>query len=57
MLFQLITIVIFHAIDGSGYEFLTDMLLQLDAFNPQIAARIAVPTQPMATARCAQDKH
>jgi len=33
----------FHAIDGSGYRFLTRMLLALDAINPQIAARLATP--------------
>lgn len=33
----------FHAIDGSGYAFLTDMLIQVDAINPQIAARLATP--------------
>lgn len=33
----------FHAIDGSGYAFLTQMLIELDAINPQIAARLATP--------------
>jgi aminopeptidase N len=33
----------FHAPDGSGYTFLTDMLLKIDAINPQIAARLATP--------------
>ncbi|HRD70733.1 MAG TPA: aminopeptidase N [Legionella sp.] len=33
----------FHAIDGSGYAFLGDMLLILDGINPQIAARLATP--------------
>ena len=33
----------FHAIDGCGYAFLTEMLLKLDAINPQIAARLATP--------------
>jgi len=33
----------FHAIDGSGYAFLYDMLLTMDAINPQIAARLATP--------------
>lgn len=33
----------FHAIDGSGYSFLTEMLLILDEINPQIAARMATP--------------
>ena len=33
----------FHAIDGSGYVFLTDMLIKMDKLNPQIAARLATP--------------
>lgn len=33
----------FHAVDGSGYVFLTDMLLKMDKINPQIAARLATP--------------
>jgi len=33
----------FHAIDGSGYEFLSDMLIKMDKINPQIAARLATP--------------
>ncbi len=33
----------FHAIDGSGYAFLTDILLKMDKINPQIAARLATP--------------
>lgn len=31
----------FHALDGSGYAFLTEMVLQLDKMNPQITARLA----------------
>lgn len=33
----------FHAVDGSGYVFLKSMLLAIDAFNPQIAARLIKP--------------
>lgn len=33
----------FHALDGSGYQFLTDMLITVDKINPQIAARLANP--------------
>jgi aminopeptidase N len=33
----------FHAIDGSGYAFLADKLLDLDGVNPQVAARLATP--------------
>ncbi|MEM7423454.1 MAG: aminopeptidase N C-terminal domain-containing protein, partial [Pseudomonadota bacterium] len=31
----------FHAADGSGYRFVTDWLLKLDAINPQTTARLA----------------
>jgi aminopeptidase N len=31
----------FHRTDGEGYRLLTDRLAQLDALNPQIAARLA----------------
>ncbi len=31
----------FHAADGSGYEFHADRVIELDALNPQIAARMA----------------
>jgi aminopeptidase N len=31
----------FHAADGSGYRLAADVILQLDAMNPQVAARIA----------------
>lgn len=34
---------IFHAADGSGYEFLTDAIIALNAINPQIAARLLTP--------------
>ncbi|VAX08959.1 Membrane alanine aminopeptidase N [hydrothermal vent metagenome] len=30
----------FHAIDGAGYQFLADSVLELDAINPQVAARM-----------------
>jgi aminopeptidase N len=33
----------FHNPDGSGYEFLSEIVLKLDAINPQIAARIVNP--------------
>lgn len=33
----------FHAIDGSGYAFLSEMLMTVDKLNPQIAARLATP--------------
>ena len=31
----------FHAADGEGYRFIAAQILQLDAINPQVAARIA----------------
>ncbi|QCY12604.1 aminopeptidase N [Pseudomonas sp. MPC6] len=33
----------FHAADGSGYRFLTDLVIELDGFNPQIASRQLAP--------------
>lgn len=33
----------FHALDGSGYAFLAEMLITLDKINPQISARLATP--------------
>lgn len=33
----------FHAMDGSGYSFLGDMLIKVDPLNSQIAARLATP--------------
>ncbi|SIT70693.1 aminopeptidase N [Ectothiorhodosinus mongolicus] len=31
----------FHAIDGQAYAFMAELILELDAINPQIAARLA----------------
>ncbi len=33
----------FHAKDGSGYKFLTDMILKIDKINPQLSSRLATP--------------
>ena len=33
----------FHAADGSGYAFLADSILKLDAINAQVAARLVAP--------------
>jgi len=33
----------FHAIDGSGYRFLADLVIELNALNPQIASRLLAP--------------
>ena len=35
--------VLFHAKDGSGYEFLKDAIIELNEINPQIAARLLTP--------------
>jgi len=33
----------FHALDGSGYQLLTDCLVEYNKANPQLAARMATP--------------
>ncbi|MFT5677245.1 MAG: aminopeptidase N [Paraglaciecola sp.] len=33
----------FHASDGSGYDFLTDILCELNSRNPQVASRLLTP--------------
>ena len=33
----------FHAVDGSGYQFLADQLIALDRLNPQTAAKLRPP--------------
>ena len=33
----------FHQKDGSGYRFLADCVIELNAINPQMAARIMSP--------------
>ncbi|MDF7676878.1 aminopeptidase N [Neisseriaceae bacterium ESL0693] len=30
----------FHAADGSGYQFIADHIIQIDQYNPQVAARL-----------------
>jgi aminopeptidase N len=37
----------FHAADGSGYDYIADQLVEIDARNPQIAARMALPMTRM----------
>jgi aminopeptidase N len=37
------SLVNFHAIDGSGYRFLADRVIELNGFNPQIASRQLSP--------------
>ena len=38
--FSILNPVRFHASDGQGYQFLTDYIIELDKFNPSIAARM-----------------
>ncbi len=33
----------FHRDDGKGYAFLTDRIIEIDRFNPQLAARLTAP--------------
>ncbi|ASK78747.1 aminopeptidase N [Paraphotobacterium marinum] len=33
----------FHKIDGSGYKFLTSMIVKIDSINPQVASRLIDP--------------
>jgi aminopeptidase N len=33
----------FHAADGKGYEFLANTVMEIDKFNPQVAARLIEP--------------
>jgi len=33
----------YHAADGSGYEFIGDIVIKLDKLNPQVAARMVGP--------------
>ncbi|MEO2178237.1 MAG: DUF3458 domain-containing protein, partial [bacterium] len=41
--FGFINTVNFHNKDGSGYEFLADCVIELNALNPQMAARVLSP--------------
>jgi aminopeptidase N len=38
----------FYADDGSGFNFIGDCLIDIDARNPQLAARMALPLTRMA---------
>ena len=33
----------FHRVDGAGYRYLADVVLQLNGLNPQIASRLCAP--------------
>ncbi len=39
--FTTANLVRFHELDGSGYRFLADVILEINAFNPQLAAKMA----------------
>lgn len=41
--FAMFNVAQFHAIDGSGYKLLTDLLIKLNSINPQNAARMITP--------------
>lgn len=41
--FSALNFAAFHASDGRGYEFLTDILCQLNSSNPQVASRLITP--------------
>ena len=40
----------FNAADGSGYDFVAEIVLALDRKNPQVAARLLVVVQELALA-------
>ncbi|MDH5722551.1 MAG: aminopeptidase N [Alphaproteobacteria bacterium] len=46
--FSMMNPVCFHAADGSGYEFLTEAVIELNSINPQIAARLLTPMREWA---------
>ena len=37
----------FHAVDGSGYDYIARQLLEIDKRNPQVAARMVLPLTRM----------
>ncbi len=41
--FSMVNQVRFHDADGSGYQFLADMIIEVDKFNPQTAAKLVAP--------------
>ena len=45
---------VFHDKSGKGYDFLADLLLQIDGYNPQLASRMVVPL--MSFNRFGQDR-
>lgn len=47
----------FHRADGKGYEFLVNIILKLDALNPQIAARLMTAFGPWRTMEVGRRNH
>jgi aminopeptidase N len=47
----------FHAADGSGYRLLADVIVQLNAINPQVAARMATGFRSWALFNAPRRKH
>ena len=41
--FQKNNIELFHANDGSGYDFISKQIIKIDNINPQISARLIIP--------------
>ena len=37
----------FYAVDGSGFEFIAECLIDIDKRNPQLAARMVLPLTRM----------
>lgn len=44
----------FHKNDGSGYELISDNVISIDKFNPQVAARLALPLTRWQKHNCEQ---
>ena len=36
-------ILLFHAIDATGYKFISEQIVTIDKNNPQVAARLILP--------------
>ena len=39
----MVTVMVTVTVDGSGYDFLTDILCELNSRNPQVASRLLTP--------------
>jgi aminopeptidase N len=47
----------FHAVDGAGYDLLAERIVEIDAANPQLAARLAVTFRSWRTNDKTRRKH